>query len=228
MLSRVVPFAMRGVVWYQGESSAAFRDCAKYGRQMRVLIRDWRRAFENDGLAFVQTQLAGYDTSRRADPCDWPAIREAQRRLCHTETNVFIANLTGLGELRNIHPVYKIEAGRRLADAALRHVYAQDCPVAPEAEWAAREGEWLRVAFCHGEDLRAAGEVTQLETGDGETWTPAKEFRVEGGTLAVRTGANRVRYGWRCDPEGSLQNAAGLPVTPFEIAVKENTPYELD
>ena len=145
MLSRVFPFAARGVLWYQGESSATLEDCGRYREEMEAMVDDWRRAFENEGLAFVQAQLAPYDTSRRADPCDWAVLRQAQCDLCRTRAGVYLTNLTGIGEARNIHPRFKLEAGRRMADTALARVYGLPAPLAPEARTAQREGGWVRV-----------------------------------------------------------------------------------
>ena len=215
MLSRVIPFAMRGVWWYQGESSADAENCGRYQAQMEAMIDDWRRAFENDSLVFIQTQLAPYDTSRRAVPCDWPRIRQAQLDVCRTRNHVHLINLTGIGENRNIHPRPKIEAGLRMAWATLNEVYHHPAPEAPQARLALREGPWLRILFDHGEGLHMDG--AQLETGDGERFAPAEQWRTEGDSLLVRTEDHFVRYGWDCIPGEALKNCFNLGATPFCI-----------
>ncbi len=217
MLARVIPFAMRGVVWYQGESSATFEDCNRYSAEMEALIDDWRKAFENDDLVFLQTQLAAYDTSRRADPCDWPAIRQAQLNVCNNVRNTYLTNLNGIGEARNIHPRYKIEAGIRLANTALRYVYHHKTPVAPQATYIRREGEWLRVGFENGMGLHVEDQVKQLEMGEGKNFVPVKEWKIEGESLLIRTGSHAIRYGWHSMPEDNLKNAYNLGATPFYI-----------
>ena len=217
MLSRVVPFAMRGVVWYQGESSATFEDSGRYAEEMEALIDDWREAFEDDDLVFLQTQLAAYDTSRRADPCDWPIIRQAQVDVCSNRRNTYLTNLSSIGEARNIHPRYKIEAGIRLADTALHQVYHLKTPVAPQAAYVRREGEWLRVGFENGIGLHIEGCMQQLETEEESGFAPAKEWKIEGDSLLVRTKKNAVRYGWHCMPEDCLKNEYNLGATPFYL-----------
>lgn len=228
MVSRVAPFGLRGVLWYQGESSATREDNQRYGGQMRALIRDWRRAFENDELHWAQMQLAGYDTTRRLEPCDWPLIREAQRRLCKEERNVTLTHLIDLGEARNIHPVWKIEAGSRLADTVLHTVYGrEDRPLAPQAQEAKREGEWVRIRFAHGQGLCCREKPAQLEVNDGQGFAPVDTLRVEDGSLMIRTNAAQIRYGWHCQPEGAIRNQSGLAAAPFLLEVEEDANHDL-
>ena len=225
MLSRVVPFAVRGVWWYQGESSAGEENCERYQAQMEAMIDDWRGAFANDSLAFVQAQLAPYDTSRRRDPCDWASIRQAQLNVCHTRNHVYLTNLTGIGENRNIHPRFKIEAGLRMACTTLANVYHVPAPEAPQARLALREGMRLRVLFDHGEGLRLDHAPLQLETGDGRRFSPAESWRIDGDSLLVDTQDRFVRYGWHCMPEDALKNRYGLGATPF--CMEEETGNEI-
>lgn len=224
MMTRVIPFAMRGVIWYQGESSATAEDTPRYLQQMQALVRDWRRAFENDELYWIQAQLAAYDTSRRAVPCDWPTIREAQRRLCREERNVFLINLMGISEIRNIHPVYKLEAAQRMANMALHAVYGRkSAPVAPEVVRAWREKGRVHVLFAHGEGLHRNGEITQLEIGGKEGFQPAQDIIVGENLVTCQGIGDQVRFGWHCMPEDSLKNAWDLPVTPFAVSIVEES-----
>ena len=215
MLSRVFPYALRGVWWYQGESSAILEDCGRYREEMEALIDDWRAAFENAHMPFIQAQLAPYDTSRRADPCDWAVIRQAQCDVCRTRENVFVTNLTGIGEPRNIHPRFKLEAAARMADTTLVKVYGVSAPLAPEAAAVFREGEWLRVDFDNAAGLHIEDGDMQLETGDGAHFYPAEEYFIREQSLMVRTQYSFVRYGWHCMPGECLKNADSLGATPF-------------
>lgn len=223
MLSRVYPFTLRGVIWYQGESSAGDEDCWRYKEQMRALIEDWRGAFEQDDLCWIQLQLAPYDTSRRLMKCDWPAIREAQRQLCQEVRNVHMVNLLGLGESNNIHPVHKIPAACRLANYALARVYAENAsawPVEPALAGAQREGEWVRIFFSQAEGLHIHEHPLQLEEGDGVSFRAAEDYLIAGQTLMLRCKGSVIRYGWRGFPKPGLCNGAMLPVGPFVIEVK--------
>lgn len=219
MLARVFPFAMRGVLWYQGESSATFADCARYREEMEALVDDWRIAFENERLVFIQTQLAAYDTSRRADPCDWPVVRQAQLELCASRSGVFVTHMNGISETRNIHPRFKIEAGERFADVALNKVYGCQTPVAPQPVSAEREGSWIRIRFAHGDGLHVEGDAIQLEAGTGNEFVPVTEYYLEGDCLLVHTNASTIRYGWSPIPCECLQNRDGMSSVAFEISV---------
>ena len=221
MLSRVIPFGLRGILWYQGESSATFEDCNRYGEEMAALVDDWRLSFEDDSLYFVQIQLAAYDTSRRADPCDWAMIRQAQSDLCKKRKNVFLTNLMGISEVRNIHPRYKLEAGRRMANTVLAGCYHQDVPLEPEAVCALREGDFLRVLFRNASSLHISGEELQLDVGNGETFFRAEQYRLEGNSLLISTREHWVRYGYCPMPNDCLRNEADLGATPFLLREKE-------
>ena len=215
MLSRVFPFSMRGVLWYQGESSATLEDCYRYADEMKALIDDWRASFQDDSLCFVQAQLAPYDTSRRRDPCDWASLRQAQVQVCSAREHVYLTSLIGIGEPRLIHPRYKIEAGTRMADTALTHVYGRPFPQPPAALSMVRDGDWLRIEIQNGAGLHRTDEALQLEAGDQDDFEPAAEFKVEQDCLLIRTRHTKVRYGWSGYPTQGFVNGDGLALMPF-------------
>ena len=221
MLARVFPYTLRGVLWYQGESSATHEDCYRYKAEMEALIDDWRCAFQDPSLAFVQAQLAPYDTSRRRDPCDWPAVRQAQAEVCHSRKDVYLTSLIGLGEERLIHPRYKIEAGVRMANTALANVYNRPAPEAPYADHIRRDGEWLEIRFRHGKGLRRTEEALQLECGADGVFSPATESEILENGLWVRTSEREVRYGWCGYPTEGLKNKDDLAAMPFTLKEKK-------
>lgn len=228
MLSRVFPFAMRGVLWYQGESSAQMEDVSRYEAEMRALIRDWREAFENDRLIFLITQLAPYDTSRRAMPCNWMKIREQQRRLAQECSDVFLGCIPDLGDARNIHPTHKIEAGVRMAQLARECVYAQPiCGQGPVALYVLSTPHGVIVCFSHAEGLFFDTPPYIELSQDGERFAPADRVSPLPSALlcvcrAIST-PRFVRYGWSPMMDASLRNECNLPAGPFLLTVHDPT-----
>ena len=106
MIRPLLPAAVRGVIWYQGESNAC--DCERYYAILKRMIADWRYHLMAPELPFIQVQLAGYEMRRSFTPdADWAVIREAQRRLAAEDKFTFIASAVDLGEVLDIHPQNK-------------------------------------------------------------------------------------------------------------------------
>ncbi len=230
--SRIAPiarFAVRGAIWYQGESNCGVgEDPRDYEHKMRALITGWRKALGNDELPFFFVQLPG---SGARD--GWPYLREQQRLsadLPHTGMAVTIDLLD-----KDIHPPNKIDVGERLARWALAREYGRKIsfsgPLFQRAEFA--DGHAV-VSFSHAvsglmvatkegvaaprESSKASLEHFELADNTGR-WHPAKAF-VQGRRLVVRReGLSEpvaVRYGYAVDPQHChLYNRDGLPASPF-------------
>lgn len=221
MISPLLPFAIRGAIWYQGESNAD--RAAQYRDLFQVLIWDWRRAWGQGDLGFYFVQLANF-MARSPQPTEssWAELREAQAMalaLPHTGMAVAI----DIGEVDDIHPRNKRDVGLRLAVNALHQTYgcSDVIPCGPLFRSVKREGSSLRLSFdfvggglvCRGDVLRGfavAGE-------DGRFfWAEAK---IEGDDILVSSPEIReprsARYGWADNPEVNFYNKAGLPASPF-------------
>ena len=220
MIHPLIPFAIRGAIWYQGESNA------DRGFQYRTLfpamITDWREQWGQGDFPFYFVQLANF-MEQKAEPADsqWAELREAQLRTLGLR-NTGMAVIIDIGEALDIHPTNKQDVGKRLALNALAQTYERRELVyaGPLFASAAPEGAAMRVQFtladglcCHGEQLTGfaiAGADKHF------VWADAV---IDGNGVLVSSPAVpvpvAVRYGWADNPACNLYNGAGLPASPF-------------
>lgn len=128
MLSRILPYTVRAVLWYQGESNTVYpgiEHCESYKRLFRALVREWRRDFENPDLPFFTVSLADF-----GDPVSpaWREVQRAQAELGREERFVYTVPAADCGEADNIHPIRKKPIAKRLSDAILCECYGKDTP----------------------------------------------------------------------------------------------------
>ena len=219
MIHPLLNFAIRGVVWYQGESNCARAE--QYQKLFPTLIQDWRKRWGLGDFPFYFVQLAPF-RYRNADPRNAAELREAQR-LTLRLPNTGMVVTTDIGDVNDIHPTNKQEVGRRLALWALAKTYGKTDLVysGPLYREAKIEGNKIRIFFDHVDGgLVVKGEKLthfQIAGANGE-FKPAKAV-IDGETVVVwnEEVANpvAVRFGWSDDAEPNLFNAAGLPASPF-------------
>lgn len=226
----IAPYAVRGFVWYQGESNAGRgEDPRNYQEKMRALVEGWRDEWERPELPFYFVQLPPFSETATG----WIRLREEQLRslaIKHTGMAVTI----DLPDT-DIHPANKLDVGDRLALWALANDYGQKIPFSgPLFKSATIEGSAIRVGFTHADGgLMIAnkdglspvkptlgGELAHFEIADKSgKWYPA-EGRIDGSTVLVRSSAvtnpRAVRYACSGAPSNAnLYNQAGLPASPF-------------
>lgn len=227
MIHPLVPYGLRGVIWYQGENNTKRPDL--YRTLLPSLIRGWRSDFARNELPFYWVQLPNYNMGTEFGD-DWAGLREAQA-MALALPNTGQAVTIDIGEGNNIHPNNKPEVARRLALVALARTYGDKTvrdsgPVFDRAEF--HGGDPVRIHFKQvaaglknkaGDD---AGPLAGFEmAGADKVFHPA-EARLDGATNTVRVSAKgvpapvAVRYAWRNNPTGlNLVNSAGLPLAPF-------------
>ncbi|MCH5378050.1 MAG: sialate O-acetylesterase [Planctomycetes bacterium] len=230
--SRLAPlarFAVRGAIWYQGESNSGVgEDPRDYQHKMRALITGWRRAFGDEQMPVYFVQLPGSGAGN-----GWPYLREQQRLAADVPHSgmVVTVDIDGAG----IHPPNKIDVGRRLALWALANDYGK--PVAfsgPMFERQVIQGDKITLHFQYAEGgLMVAskeGLAVPRETPDAElahfelvdkdgVWWPA-DAEIDGKTVVVTSDKVRspvaVRYAYAVTPENcNLYSRDGLPASPF-------------
>lgn len=223
LIAPLAPYALRGVIWYQGERNAAGPLTGYYGVQLKTLIHDWRMRW-NDPFYFAWVQLPRFKEKQRepSEPGGWGvSVREEMRKTLavpHTGMAITI----DLGGATAGHPTNKAEFARRLSLLALGDVYHQ--PIAecsgPLFRSARRDGDKIVITFDHARGLRASsGDPKGFAIAGGDrtfVWAHAKIVD----DTVVLWGDNlrdpvAVRYAWAANPTCSLINAAGLPASPF-------------
>jgi sialate O-acetylesterase len=217
----IAPFAMKGVIWYQGESNA-FRPSAQYRKLFPAMIRCWRETWGQGDFPFLFVQLASY-MARAADPGEsqWAELREAQAMALYLP-NTAMATAIDIGEAASIHPLNKADVGKRLALCALGTVYGEKIEYSgPVFAGMVVEGNKIRIKYTHlGGGLTVKGDTLKGFSICGAdkkyVWADAV---VDGDTVLVSSPQvpepKAVRYAWTHNPECNLYNKAGLPATPF-------------
>lgn len=222
MIHPLLPYAIRGVIWYQGESNA--RRAFQYRTLFSTMIRDWREAWGQGDFPFLFVQLANF-RRRKAEPAesDWAELREAQA-LALRLPNTGMATAIDIGEARDIHPKDKQSVGRRLALAARRIAYEEDVEWrGPTFRRMRRDGSKLLVSFdaANGMELRGATDRSFQVAGRDRAWHWARVTRhpALGDVLVVSSpdvaDPIALRYAWADNPAVCVYNAAGLPAPPF-------------
>lgn len=214
MIAPLMPYAIRGALWYQGESNAPRP--AEYRALFPALIRSWRAHWGGGDFPFYFVQLASFQSTDF-----WPPLREAQAAaLALPNTGMAVA--IDIGEPNDIHPRNKQEVGRRLASIAETELYdiPGDCS-GPVFASATPEGAALRVRFTHVASGLVAYDkpVQALEVAGADRVFHPAGARIDRGTLVVAAPNVKrpvaVRYAWANAPEANLFNGAGLPAAPF-------------
>ncbi len=218
MVHPLTPFAIRGVIWYQGESNSGVDRAALYQRIFPVLIADWRRDWNEGNFPFLYVQISSFKSTPRED---WAIIREAQRRTLAV-ANTAMAVTIDIGNPDNVHPADKQDVGHRLALAARALAYGEDIEYAgPLYRQAVVEGSTMRVYFDHSRGALVAkhGQLTGFEiAGADHQFVPASAS-IDGSSVIVSSVAvpnpRYIRYGWQNAPDVNLFNGDGLPASPF-------------
>ena len=221
MIAPLLPYGIKGAIWYQGESNAG--RAQQYRKVLPAMIGDWRKRFGQGDFPFYIVQLANFMPKQPAPgPSEWAELREAQAMTGNNVPNSGIAVTIDIGDAADIHPRNKQDVGKRLALQALAKTYGKDVVAAgPEFKSAKVEGGTIRLGFDSvGGGLVAKDGTLKSFSIAGEdkkfVWAEAK---IDGETVLVSSPQVpkpvAVRYGWENNPDATLYNQAGLPAGPF-------------
>jgi len=222
MVAPLVPLSVRGVIWYQGESNAG--RAWEYRTLFPAMIRAWRDAWKREDLPFYFVQLANF-RKRAEKPGDsaWAELRDAQLLTLRTVPHTGMAVTIDVGDADNIHPKNKQDVGRRLSRWALHDLHGKEVVVSgPLYRAMETKGAKVVLSFDHvGGGLRAGGGESMegfAIAGEERVFVPALA-RIEGETVVVFSPEVvqpvAVRYAWADNPACDLENAEGLPASPF-------------
>ncbi len=220
MIHPLIPFCVKGALWYQGEANVDFP--GSYARALGTLIDAWRAAWGID-FSFYYAQIApwaGYGT----DNVNGAILRDQQRLALQMTSHTGMVVLSDIGNLKNIHPGNKQDAGKRLAGWALHHDYGmEEVPFSgPLIKSFAVEGGRAILQFDHADEglIARDGELREFEILDENgAWTAAAAT-IHGRAVEVALPAGNVkgvRFAYRNDSSPNLFNTAGLPASCFEV-----------
>lgn len=225
MVAPVVPFAIKGVIWYQGETNSNNSRANMYEKIFSTLISDWRREWRQGNFPFLFVQISSFKSDERET---WGIVRDAQRRTLDLRNTAMAVSLD-VGDPDNVHPPDKQTVAERLSLGARALAYGEkgleySGPLFREATV---ENAGMRVWFDH-----TAGKLVSKEAnlpgfelaGEDHRFVKATA-RIEGETVFVGSPEvshpRFVRYAWDNAPDATLFNAVGLPASTF---TSENEP----
>jgi sialate O-acetylesterase len=217
MIAPLVPYAIRGVVWYHGDSNGSTAN--KYYLLLKTMIEDWRARWGLD-LTVLIVQCANINSPEPypVSHGSVPIIREAQL-LASMLPNVGLAVTIDIGE-RDSHPRNKQEVGRRLSLLARHMTYKECIPCqGPIYESMKMERREIRLFFRNAEGLTSIGPLNAFAVAGPEGNFVRGEAIIDGETVVVSSNSIAipvaVRYGWSDNPSTALYNKHGLPAPPF-------------
>lgn len=220
MIAPLVPYTIRGTIWYQGESNAG--RAYQYRTLFPLMIRDWRTKWGYE-FPFYFVQLANYMQPKEEPAASgWAELREAQLQTLRLN-NTGMAVTIDIGDANDIHPKNKQDVGKRLALLARRHTYGEDLVAeGPRYNSYRIEEDCIQINFMpspSGLTTRDEDNLKGFAIAGPDRVFHWAEADIEGNKVVVHSSKVpfpvAVRYGWADNPECNLVNEAGLPASPF-------------
>ena len=239
VLYPLAPYALSGVVWYQGESNTG--NPAPYADYLKKLMGCWRDCWQDQQMPFVIVQLANYDGRQQTafprpitlqtEPVNsgWAQLREAQRLTVKADARAELAVINDLGETVDIHPLRKKEVAERIGICFDRLVYNNKVNLAPEVT--ASEMKDNKIVLTLDQPVEA-GEIYSFEVAarDGDCVFQNVKAHAEGNKITLTLPKDfhplskvyAVRYAWKDNPTmANVRSQAGLPMSSFEISINK-------
>jgi sialate O-acetylesterase len=223
MIAPLINYAIKGVIWYQGESNTS--NALEYERTFPALIKDWRKKWNEGDFPFLFVQLANFmEPQDQPSESQWAELREAQLKSLRI-ANAGMAVIIDIGEWNDIHPLNKKDVGKRLALAAKKVAYGEKNVVYSGPIYQSMKIEKNRIILSFtntGSGLVAKGndELRYFAICGADKRFVWANARIEGDKIVVWNDdiphPAAVRYAWADNPEGAnLYNKEGLPASPF-------------
>lgn len=216
----LAPYALTGMVWYQGESNTG--EGLAYEQYLNELITGWRQLWKEPELPFVVVQLANFmEPSDQPQDTGWSQVREAQRLAAKRQPNTELAVIIDLGEAVDIHPLRKQEVAQRIALGFERMLWNKKVTLSPEVVSATVSGSEVRLTL--DQPLRTDGPLHEFELAGSDGRFVNAEATGQGTQITIRssvTNPQRVRYAWKNNPDRADVFAKnGLPMSPFQMTI---------
>ena len=235
VLYPLAPYAINGIVWYQGESNTG--NPAPYADYLKKLMGSWRDRWQDQQMPFVIVQLANYDGRQQTgfprpitpqvEPANsgWAQLREAQRTAAKADAHAELAVINDLGETVDIHPLRKKEVAERIALCFDKLIYNNKVKLSPEVVSAQvsdaaiqltldqpiQEGDLYTFEVCNNGSNKYQNIPA---TGRGNVVTLLVPHASQASSL-------KIRYAWKDDPkQANVRSQSGLPMSSFEMTIK--------
>ncbi len=223
MIAPLAPYAIRGAIWYQGESNAGGGSAQLYGLQLATMIRNWRQLWGQGDFPFEWVQLPNF-RAPQTEPIQtdgWVIVQEEMLKTLAVP-NTGMAITIDVGEANDIHPKNKQEVGKRLALWALGTTYGKDIVYSgPVYKSMRKQDGKIVVQFDHCGDKLVAkdGKLKGFAIAGEDQEFVFADAEIKGNTVVVSSPDVKkpvaVRYAWASNPDCNLVNSAGLPASPF-------------
>jgi len=235
VLYPLAPYAINGVVWYQGESNTG--NPAPYADYLKKLMGNWRNLWQNQQMPFVIVQLANYDGRQQSgfprpltpqtEPMNsgWAQLREAQRKAAKADEKAELAVINDLGERIDIHPLRKKEVAERVSACFEKLLYNNKVKLSPEVIACELVGDKVLLTL---DQKVNAGRMCTFEVAADDGRYHNVESNAEGNKISLSLGKlssrhpKSVRYAWKDNPEeANVRSLTGWPMSSFEITIKQ-------
>ena len=233
VLYPLAPYAISGVVWYQGESNTG--NPTPYADYLKKLMGCWRDRWQDQQMPFCIVQLANYDGRQQTgmprpiaypeEPVNsgWAQLREAQRIVANADSYAELAVINDLGETVDIHPLRKKEVAERIGLCFDRLVY-NDKKVNLYPKVVATEIQDDKVILTLDQPVQS-GPLHEFELAGADGRFVNANATADGNRIIVKPSANgqwaKLRYAWKDDPKASVRSLSGLPMSSFEININK-------
>jgi sialate O-acetylesterase len=229
MIAPYINYAVKGFLWYQGESNAGNPDA--YAKLLPAIIKDWRNHWQMGDLTFLIAQLPNFmDVNYSPEESNWAKMRDIQLETALNTPNAGIGINIDLGEWNDIHPGNKKPVGERLALQAMKITYGEKDIVnsGPIRKSARKEGNKIIISFDNVGGGLISGNGEELShfavAGDDGRYEWAKAEIINNEVVVWNEkieNPKSVRYAWADNPDfANLFNKEGLPASPFQIKVE--------
>ena len=219
MLYPLAPYALTGMVWYQGESNTG-GDARHYETWLTELVTGWRQLWQQPDLPFMVVQLANFmDPSDKPQDTGWSQVREAQRLVAKRQPNTELACIIDLGETVDIHPLRKQEVAQRIALGFERMLWNKRVLLSPEVVSATVNDSTVTLTL--DQPLRDNGQLFEFELAGADGRFQNAEATGQGNIITVNSPVAapvRLRYAWKNNPlRANVFGTTGLPMAPMEM-----------
>jgi sialate O-acetylesterase len=238
VLHPLAPYAISGVVWYQGESNTG--NPAPYADYLKKLMGCWRDRWQDQQMPFVIVQLANYDGRQQtgfprpivyqADPVNsgWAQLREAQRLAAKADSHAELAVINDLGETVDIHPLRKKEVAERIGLCFDKLVFNNNkvklSPEVIDCQWIMDNGQWTMILIL--DQPVQPGELHEFEMAGPDGIFHNVTATASGNRIEIKVAANtlhsslKLRYAWKDNPlKANVRSLSGLPMSSFELKI---------